>query len=285
MLPLTQGSHHVTTGEGLASAWNVDRLVLSSNDAGRPGSGHAGGCADHRVGRAVRITDTTADSYHLRVRTDGTPFWLVLGQSHNDGWEATANGRSLGTPHLVNGFANGWTVHPGKAGTIDIVLRWTPQRSVWIGLSCRASRCSRACSWCSSVAGAQSRCVGPELHDAPSAVSPATFAGVAPSTGMVLGAAVTAGVATALVSRWWIGVIVAAATALSPWIARGRLVLAAGAPIALALGALFDVPELGWVAIGLLIGDLVAGWWWSGATAILRTTAPSSAASANGPDR
>ena len=105
--------------------------------------------------------------------------------------------------------------------------------------------------------------VGPALHDAPSAVSPATFAGAAPSAGMVLGAAITAGVATALVSRWWIGVIVGAATALSPWLARGRFVLAAGAPIALALGALFDVPELGWVAIGLLIGDLVAGWWWT----------------------
>jgi len=31
--------------------------------------------------------------------------------------------------------------------------------------------------------------------------------------------------------------------------------------VALALGALFDTPELGWVAIGLLIGDLVTGWW------------------------
>jgi hypothetical protein len=39
------------------------------------------------------------------------------------------------------------------------------------------------------------------------------------------------------------------------------VLLAAGAPIALALGALIDKPELGWVAIGLLVGDLVAGWW------------------------
>ncbi len=84
-----------------------------------------------------------------------------------------------------------------------------------------------------------------------------------PTFGAAAGAAVAAGIASALVSRWWIGVVVAVATFASSRLTRGRLLLAAGAPVALALGALIDVPELGWVAIGLLLGDLVAGWWWN----------------------
>jgi hypothetical protein len=70
-----------------------------------------------------------------------------------------------------------------------------------------------------------------------------------------------AGVAAALVSRWWIGVLVAVATALASVTTRGRLLLAGGAPVALAAGALFAVPELGWLAVALLAADVLVEWW------------------------
>jgi len=54
---------------------------------------------------------------------------------------------------------------------------------------------------------------------------------------------------------------VGAAVLVAPRLTRGRLLFAAGAPVALALGALFDRPTLGWVALALLIGDLATGWW------------------------
>ena len=73
--------------------------------------------------------------------------------------------------------------------------------------------------------------------------------------------AIIAAVATALVSRWWIGVLVGAAVLVAPRLTRGRLLFAAGAPVALAVGALLDRPELGWVALGLLVGDLATEWW------------------------
>src|SRR4029079_17223828 len=133
-LALDAGSNTLTTAQGLNTGWNVDRVVLSSDTAGEPVAVSPAGTPVSESGATVRVTSSTADSYHLRVRTDGAPFWLVLGQSHNDGWEATAAGKDLGTPTLVNGFANGWEVRPGQAGTIDIVLRWTPQKLVWIGL-------------------------------------------------------------------------------------------------------------------------------------------------------
>ena len=42
--------------------------------------------------RAVRVVSTNPVSRDLQVRTDGTPFWLVLGESANRGWEADVSG-------------------------------------------------------------------------------------------------------------------------------------------------------------------------------------------------
>jgi arabinofuranan 3-O-arabinosyltransferase len=261
-LALDAGSNTLTTAEGLATGWNVDRVVLSSDTAGEPTAITPAGAPVSESGARVQVTDSTADSFHLRIRTDGTPFWLVLGQSHNDGWEATAAGKDLGSPTLVNGFANGWQVRPGRAGTIDVVLRWTPQRLVWVGLVISvlaALACIALVFW----RGRRVRPIaGPALADAPVWASPSRFAGADPGLGACVAAAAVAGVVAALVSRWWIGVLVAAASVVASRVTRGRLVFAAGAPIALALGALIDVPELGWVALGLLVGDLVTGWWW-----------------------
>jgi len=41
------------------------------------------------------------------------PSWLVLGEGYNRGWQAFCNGRSLGTPTPIDGYANGWQVRPG----------------------------------------------------------------------------------------------------------------------------------------------------------------------------
>ena len=99
-----------------SSGFDVDRVVLSSDRAGEPTPVRPAGAPISDAGARVSIESSTDDAYDLRVRTDGSPFWLVLGQSHNDGWEATVDGQSLGAPTLVNGFANGWTVRPDAAG-------------------------------------------------------------------------------------------------------------------------------------------------------------------------
>jgi arabinofuranan 3-O-arabinosyltransferase len=48
----------------------------------------------------------------VRVQIDG-PSWLVLGGSYNRGWRARCNGRDLGAPQPLQGYANGWLVEPG----------------------------------------------------------------------------------------------------------------------------------------------------------------------------
>lgn len=48
----------------------------------------------------------------VRVHLSG-PAWLVLGESWNRGWRASCQGRSLGEPVPIDGYANGWQTAPG----------------------------------------------------------------------------------------------------------------------------------------------------------------------------
>lgn len=72
----------------------------------------------------------------VKVPTTGQPFWLVLGQSFSSGWTASAGGRSLGTPKLIDAYANGWYVPARPAGgTLIVQLRWAPQTVIWAALA------------------------------------------------------------------------------------------------------------------------------------------------------
>lgn len=57
-----------------------------------------------RQGRGVRDG--------VRVAVDG-PAWLVLGESYNRAWRARCDGRDLGAPRPIDGYANGWRVGAG----------------------------------------------------------------------------------------------------------------------------------------------------------------------------
>jgi hypothetical protein len=71
----------------------------------------------------------------VRADRSGAPFWLVLGQSLDTGWTAHVDGGpSLGPPRRIDGYANGWLVHPSRGQVLTISLRWTPQSRVRIGL-------------------------------------------------------------------------------------------------------------------------------------------------------
>ena len=77
----------------------------------------------------------------VQVHGDGTPFWMVLGQSQSDGWRATTStGVDLGSSTLIDGYANGWYV-PGAAarGLTTITLTWEPQRVVTTAISVSAA--------------------------------------------------------------------------------------------------------------------------------------------------
>jgi arabinofuranan 3-O-arabinosyltransferase len=263
-IELAKGSNRISSAPGVTTGIDVDRVVFSSGADGAAEPVEVLGAPLDSSGAEVKIVDQGKTSYDLRVRTAGEPFWLVLGQSQSDGWEASVNGHALGASTMVDGYANGWLVDPGTSGTLDVTVRWTPQRVVWFAIAASVLAVL-ACvaivvlTWRRRRARAESAAAS--LGSPPEHGVPARYRTAAASTGAVVVLSVGAGVAAALVSRWWIGVVVAVATAIAGATSRGRLVLSAGAPLALALGALVDVPELGWLAVSLLVADVLVEWW------------------------
>ena len=60
----------------------------------------------------------------VRVAAHGAT-WLVLGQSYDPGWHATCDGRSLGAPVPLQGYANAW---PLDHGCTHLSFAYTPNR-------------------------------------------------------------------------------------------------------------------------------------------------------------
>jgi hypothetical protein len=98
----------------------------------------------------VTVTASHIDSKTARVTGADTPFELVLGESIDKGWHATAqpgphapagaHAVDLGTSELVDGFANGWQISAkdlaalgGSSFTVE--MTWTPQNLVWGALA------------------------------------------------------------------------------------------------------------------------------------------------------
>ncbi len=257
-LALGAGSHTVHGTPGTTTGLDVDRVVLSSDRAGEPVAATPLGAPLDTSGATVRVTDEGATSYDLRVRTEGRPFWLVLGQSFSDGWHAeTSAGRDLGSPRLVNGYANGWLVEPGRAGTIEVHLDWRPQRLVWwgIGLSLLAVL---ACLGVLLIT--RRRVKAARLADRPELGSPVRYSTPAASTGVALVAGAVVGVAAGFVSRPWIGLVVGVLVVLAARTSCARLALTAGAPLALIVAKAAGAPELGWLAVCLLAADLACSY-------------------------
>ncbi|MEZ5141941.1 MAG: alpha-(1-_3)-arabinofuranosyltransferase family protein [Acidimicrobiales bacterium] len=137
---LTAGEHVLRTTPGRVSGIDLDRLVLSSAAGGAP-EAEPTSASPVPPGTVVPATSVTASGrVDATVRATGAarPFWLTLGQSWSTGWKATVNGRDLGPPQVINGFANGWYVDPTALGTgpdLDVRLVWGPQRIVWIAVA------------------------------------------------------------------------------------------------------------------------------------------------------
>lgn len=122
--PVMSGADGVTVdtvGQGLG--FDIDQIVLSSPRE----------IAAPTPAGPVVVEDHDDTYYRLTVPASEVDRFLVLGQSHNDGWAASVEGQSLGEPLVIDGFANGWLLP--ASGEVEVVLDWEPQslvaRSLW----------------------------------------------------------------------------------------------------------------------------------------------------------
>jgi hypothetical protein len=145
-LALGPGNHTLDSAWGGTVGMDLDQLALASAAGGAPAAiGPDGQVPAPATGTAPRVTVVHQTSTKLELTVShvsaGTaPFVLVLGQSINAGWKATAGGRDLGQPFLVDAFANGWQVDPATLssaihnGVLTVDLRWAPQSRVNIAV-------------------------------------------------------------------------------------------------------------------------------------------------------
>jgi arabinofuranan 3-O-arabinosyltransferase len=248
-LDLSAGRHTIVTEMSPfnPTGFDVNRLVLSSA-AGGAAQGAAQLTATPTGGTAssprVHVLKNGATSMTLRVDHASGPFWLVLGQSFNQGWVAKAGGRELPAPTLVDGFANGWKVTPSGNGPMTVTLTWTPQKTFTIALVIsivatlvclgivvfafvRRRRRTKAATR-DQAAGADP---GEAVRTFPRLVPTLFTAPLPPRRGATVAAVAISGVASALLVRPWVGLLVAALVLLAIRSPKSRLVLRFGPPL------------------------------------------------------
>jgi hypothetical protein len=319
-LRIEGGDHELRSAEGVDTGLDVDQLVLRSaaggaadtgteplvaaalDEAGQDEAGTAAGEAGPAAGDAppdeAGGTDDAAaavpapevevvaqDADHLRLSVTGAtrdePFWLVLGQSHNDGWTATLDGRTLPAPELVDGFANGWLVVPSE-DSFAVDLDFAPQRRVNLALIVSGiavlgcllllvRRPKRAVVAPSAMPEPYAHVLAFRYHGALPAVRTAWIAGLC------------VGLLGFLLAGLAVGLVVGAAAGFGARHEKFRRWLLLGAPAALGIAALYVLyiqlrhsPEpsfewplemervhpLGWLTVMLLVADVVVGRVW-----------------------
>jgi arabinofuranan 3-O-arabinosyltransferase len=283
-LALAAGRHVVRGSGGARSGLEVDRVALGSDRGGNPLAPTPLGAPRALSGARARVTGSGQTHVDAEVRTSGRPFWVVLGQSRNDGWSIDVDGGHAGPARLVNGYANGWEITPTRAGTVTVRFRWTPQDLVWwaIGVSVLAILvCVALALWRRRSERDVTAVPASAADGVPTLVSPLrSHREPGSPRGAILGAVAVAVLAGAS-SRPWIGIVVGVATLAVGVLPRARAVLSVGSVVALALAAAYvtiqqarygyptisswpsqfgGVADVTWLALWLLAADVVVEW-------------------------
>jgi arabinofuranan 3-O-arabinosyltransferase len=175
VVDLAEGEHLFRAVAGRDGGFDLDRLVFSSEAGGAPLPPTERLATPTGAGPTTRVVDEGPVSFEIEVDANGSPFWLSVGQSWNEGWSARIDGRDLGAPQVINGYANGWLIEPGDAAALTISVEWTPQRTVWIFIAVSAAGvllCAALVLMARRPAGGQSAITAPDPSLDPELVLP-----------------------------------------------------------------------------------------------------------------
>ncbi|HEX8119877.1 MAG TPA: alpha-(1-_3)-arabinofuranosyltransferase family protein [Solirubrobacteraceae bacterium] len=217
------------TGEqevrGLPGLLTVDHLRLFPSRGLPPQLGFDASLA----GRVVDPGDPgrgKRDDIRLDVRE---PAWLVVGESYNEGWRATCDGRDLGRPTPLQGYANGWRVEPGCR---DVDVAWAPNRLLLPGYIVSLLACLALLALAARTPRSERAAVLGPIPDGVATAWPLRRA---------LLAGLAAGVVLGFVFAIRAGIVIGPAVALLLWrgVPARTLSIAAGALLAVVVPVLY----------------------------------------------
>ena len=257
-LDLADGRHTVASGLGVDVGIDVDRVVLSSAADGSPAPVAARGAPRSTAGARVDVrSDHRGNDYELALTSDGAPFWLVLGQSDDRGWDLDVDGATVGPREIVDGYANGWLITPDGPGELTATLRWGPQRLVWVTLALSAL----AVLACLVILVRSRRRAVSDGARAPLPALAAWPAGRRVLSPGTPGLAVAVGMGVLLVATPAAAVTASGAVVVGLLLPRATWVWAAVAAVLVIVARGLEQPELAWLALALLASDLVVEGW------------------------
>jgi hypothetical protein len=287
---LSAGDHEVGTAQGRDAGLDVDRVVLRSSAGGGATAIDSGTLTqeatagtERRPQPAVEVVEDDHDRARVEVTgaTVGEPFWLVLGQSYNVGWTATADGEGLGEPVLVDGFANGWLVTP-TSSSFEVDLRFAPQQRVDIAIVVSAV----AALLCLALLFRRPRTVvdaPSSLAEPYSSVLAYRYDGALPTRRLAIWTGVGVGLLGLVLAGPGVGLVLGVVSGIGARHEAFRRYLLLASPLALALCAAyviyiqvrweptpsFEWPiemrrphPLGWLAVLLLVADVIVDRVW-----------------------
>jgi arabinofuranan 3-O-arabinosyltransferase len=231
----------------------------------------------------VTVVHEGQDQVEVEVSgaTPGEPFWLVLGQSFNDGWTASIDGERIADPELVDGFANGWQVVPdAKSFVVDV--RFTPQRRVDLAIA--VSAVAAAVCLMLTIRRPRAAVIAPSsLAEPYSKVLAFRYEGALPTMRTAVLTGVGVGLLAFVVAGPAVGAVVGTAAGLGARHEAFRRWLLLGSPLALGVAALYvlyiqvrhgpapgfewpiemdRVHPFGWLAILLVVADVIVDRVW-----------------------
>jgi arabinofuranan 3-O-arabinosyltransferase len=303
-VPMAAGDHVVRTAVGRDGGIDIDQLVVTSRSATGRQVPHRDPAGKESGGPKVTVDSQGRDAARVTVGPRAEPTWFVLGQSLSDGWTATVDGRDLGPPTLIDGYANGWLL-PAGTDPVHVDLSWTPQRVVF-GAMALSAVAVLVCLVVVAI-GLRRRRRHRDPVTTPAGDQPATFRpevlwrsdGSPPSLRTTVLTVLVAAAITAVVIGPVAAVVVGASALVALRVRRARALTVVGPAVALAVSGLYTlvsqarhhlpagfewpgyfpkVHQVAYVGVALLLLDVVVdrqwtGRWWPQVHAT-RTTEP-----------
>jgi arabinofuranan 3-O-arabinosyltransferase len=289
---LDGGDHDVRSIAGDLLGIDLDQLVLRSAAGGAPSSATeplvaeaSAARPDDEVAATPRVTvvHDGRDQVEVEVSgaTPGEPFWLVLGQSFNDGWSASIDGEGIGDPELVDGLANGWQVVPDTESFV-VDMRFAPQRRVDLAIA--VSALAAAVCLLLTIRRPRSAIIAPSALAEPySKVLAFRYEGALPTMRTAVLTGLGVGLLGFVVAGPAVGLVVGGAAGLGSRHETFRRWLLLASPLALGVAALYvlyiqvrhapgpglewpievdRVHPFGWLAILLVVADVIVDRVW-----------------------